>query len=233
MVRAFLEEGATVHFCARTESDVKTANEKLAADFPNAKAIGSTVDIANEERLKSWVNSSAEQSGAIDVLVSNISALAIPDTAENWKTTFQVDLLALHTMVQAALPYLEKSKGNIVTISSVSGRDIDFTTPGPYGPAKAAVIHYTASLAHKLAPKGVRANTCTPGNIYIADGNWGYFEKAMPDMFKSQLELNPMGRMGKPEEVAYAVLFLASERASFVSGTNLVVDGSLCTGVQF
>lgn len=166
-------------------------------------------------------------------MITNVSALAIPDTAEMWQKTFQIDLLALHTMVQAALPHLEKTKGNIVTIASVSSRDIDFTTPGPYGPAKAAVIHYTASLAHKLAPKGVRANTCSPGNIYIADGTWGGLEKNMPEMFKKQWDLNPMGRMGKPEEVANAVLFLASERASFVSGTNLVVDGSLCTGVQF
>ena len=233
MVRSFLEEGAIVHFCSRTEADIKAANEKLGSDFPNAKAFGSTVDIADQSQLASWVNSCAEQSGSIDVVVANVSALAIPDTAENWQKTFQTDLLALHTLTQTALPHLEKSKGNIVTISSVSGRDIDFAAPGPYGPTKAAMIHYTASLAHKLAPKGVRANSCTPGNIYIADGNWGAFEKGMPEMFKKQLELNPMGRMGKPEEVADTVLFLASERASFVSGSNFVVDGALCNGVQF
>ena len=233
MVRSFLEEGGTVHFCSRTETDIKAANEKLATDFPNAKAIGSTVDVSDQSQLSSWITSSAEQSGGIDVVVANVSALAVPDTPENWKSTFQIDLLSLHTMVQTALPHLEKSKGNIVTISSVSARDIDFTTPGPYGPAKAAVIHYTASLARSLAPKGVRANTCTPGNIYIADGTWGMIEKEMPDLFKKQFELNPMGRMGKPEEIANAVLFLASEKVSFVSGSNFVVDGSLCNGVQF
>ena len=233
MVRAFLEEGAIVHFCSRTEADIKAANEKLATDFPNAKAIGSTVDIADQSQLTDWVNSCAEQSGKIDVLVSNVSALAIPDTPESWTNTFQLDLLSLHIFVQTALPHLEKSKGNIVTISSVSGRDIDFTTPGPYGPAKAAVIHYTASLARSLAPKGMRANTCSPGNIYIADGTWGGIEKSMPDLFEKQFAQNPTGRMGKPEEVANAVLFLASEKASFVSGTNFCVDGALCQGVQF
>ena len=233
MVRAFLEEGATVHFCSRTEADVKAANDKLAADFPKAKAIGSSVDIAQPEQLKSWVNSCAEQSGGIDVLVANASALTGQDTAENWQKMFQIDLLGFHTMVQAALPHLEKSKGNIVAISSVSGRDIDFTAPGPYGSSKAALIHYTASLAHTLTPKGIRANTCSPGNIYIADGVFGDIEKEAPELFKKQVALNPTGRMGKPEEVANVVLFLASERASFVSGSNFVCDGALCTGVQF
>jgi len=74
------------------------------------------------------------------------------------------------TLVNAALPHLEKSKGNIITISSVSGRDVDFTAPSPYGAFKAAVTHYTAQLAHTLAPQGVRANTVSPGNIYIKDG---------------------------------------------------------------
>jgi NAD(P)-dependent dehydrogenase (short-subunit alcohol dehydrogenase family) len=163
MVRAFLEEGATVHFCSRTKSDVDAANEKLAADFPKAKAIGSTVDISDQKQLAEWVKKSAEHSGEIDVVVSNVSALSVEDTAESWQKTLQIDLTSLHTLVQTALPYLEKSRGNIVTISSVSGRDIDLTAPGPYGPAKAAVIHYTASLAHSLAAKGVRANTCSPG----------------------------------------------------------------------
>ena len=205
----------------------------MATDFPNAKAIGDTVDISDQSQLKTWIEYSAERSGGIDVLVTNVSALAVPDTAENWEKTFQTDLLALHTMIQTSLPHLEKSQGNIVTISSVSARDMDFTTPGPYGPAKAAVIHYTASIAHKYASKGIRANTCSPGNIYIEDGTWGGIEKNMPELFKTQVELNPMGRMGRPEEIADAVLFLASERASFVSGANFVVDGALARGVQF
>ena len=233
MVRAFLEEGATVHFCSRTKEDVESANTKLASDFPNAKAIGSAVDITNQDQLKKWVTDSADQSGGIDVVVHNVSALSIPDTVESWQASFNTDLLALHIIVQTALPYLEKSKGNIVSISSVSARDMDFTTPGPYGPCKAGMIHYTASLARSLAPKGVRANTCSPGNIYIEDGVWGNVEKNMPDLFKTQFEANPMGRMGKPEEIANAVLFLASEKASFVSGANFVVDGALAKGVQF
>jgi 3-oxoacyl-[acyl-carrier protein] reductase len=173
-----------------------------------------------------------EQSGGIDVVVSNVSALLMQDTVESWTTTFNTDMLALVTLVNTALPYLEKSKGSIIAISSVSGRDVDFTAPGPYGALKASIVHYIAQLAHTLASRGVRANTVSPGNIYIEDGVWGGIERNNPTLFKNQLAANPMGRMGKDEEVADSVLFLASERASFVSGTNLTVDGALCTGVQ-
>jgi 3-oxoacyl-[acyl-carrier protein] reductase len=214
---------------------VETATQHLTKTYPNAEAKGSTVDVSNPDNLTSWVKSCAEEgSGKIDVVIANVSAISADDTRESWKKSFETDILGTQVMIQAALPYLEKTKGNIVTIASVSGRDIDFTAPGPYGSLKAALIHYTASLAHTLAPKGIRANTVSPGNIYIADGVWGEIERGVPELFKKQWEKNPMGRMGKPEEVADAVLFVSSnERASFVSGANLVVDGALCTGVQF
>jgi 3-oxoacyl-[acyl-carrier protein] reductase len=188
--------------------------------------------VSSQQDLISWVVACAEQSGGVDVLVSNVSALLMQDTVESWTSTFNTDMLALVTLVGAALPHLEKSKGCIVAISSVSGRDVDFTAPGPYGAFKAAIVHYMAQLAHTLAPKGVRANAVSPGNIYFEDGVWGGIEKDSPDLFKNQMAKNPMGRMGKGEEIADSVLFLASERASFVSGANLIVDGALSTGVQ-
>ncbi|EMC91857.1 hypothetical protein BAUCODRAFT_39002 [Baudoinia panamericana UAMH 10762] len=232
MVKAFLEEGAIVHFCSRTKADIDNANSNLTKQFPSTKAIGTVVDVSNIDQLRSWVSSCATESGRIDVVVPNVSCFAMQNTAEDWQAAFQTDMFSLWSMIDAALPHLEKTKGNVVTISSVSGRDIDLTAPSPYGAIKAAVVHYTAQLAHQMAPKGVRANTCSPGNIYIEDGVWGQMERAHPEVFKGQMDLNPMGRMGKPEEIADAVLFLASQRASFVSGVNFVVDGSLCTGVQ-
>lgn len=244
IVKGFLAEGAHVHFCARTEANVTAANNQLAKDYPNAKAVGTALDISNPEALKSWITSTAEANGGmIDVLVANVSALAIQDGEESWRAAFETDLLALYTLTSTAEPYLLASAAasnqnrsrhpNIITISSVSGRDIDFTAPSPYGPVKAAVIHYTASLARKLAPKGVRANCVSPGNIYIEDGVWGGVEKGMPELFKEQWGKNPMGRMGRAEEIADVVLFAASERAGFMSGSNLTVDGALCNGVQF
>ena len=135
-------------------------------------------------------------------------------------------------LVQAALPFLEKSEaGAIVTISSVSGREIDFAA-GPYGAFKAAIVHYTQGLAHKLAGQGIRANTVSPGNTYFEGGVWNQIETGNPDFFQQALALNPTGRMGTPQEMANAAVFLASPAASFVTGTNLVVDGALTRGVQ-
>lgn len=152
---------------------------------------------------------------------------------EYWNKAYATDMLGTYHLIQHSLPHLEKSHGNIISINSVSGRDVDMSAPGPYGAMKAALTHYIAQLAHTLAPKGVRANSVSPGNIYIEDGVWGNVERNMPELFKSQMALNPMGRMGRPEEIADTVVFVASERASFMSGANVLVDGALCTGVQF
>ncbi|KAK5117232.1 hypothetical protein LTR62_005849 [Meristemomyces frigidus] len=232
IVASFLSEGAIVHFCSRTKADIEASTKGLSEAYPQTKAFGVVVDVSKLSDLNAWVHKCAEQSGGIDVVVPNVSCFAMKNTVEDWQACFHTDMLALWSMIQTALPYLEKTKGNVVTISSVTGRDIDFTAPSPYGAMKAAVVHYTAQLAHTMAPKGVRANTCSPGNIYIEDGVWGGIERDSSELFKKQMALNPMGRMGKAEEIADAVVFLASQRASFVSGTNMVVDGSLCTGVQ-
>lgn len=191
------------------------------------------MDIANQDQVEKWVDKVFDKEKRIDVVVSNVSSLSVNNSPVSWTSAWEVDMRGMATLVNAAIPHLEMSKGNIITISSVSGRDIDFTAPSPYGAFKAAVIHYTAQLAHTLARKGVRANTVSPGNIYIKDGVWGNIERDNPELFKAQLEKNPMGRMGKASEISNAVVFLASEKATFISGTNLVVDGALCTGVQF
>jgi len=237
IVEAFLEEGAIVHFCARNSSDVKATTETLNKTYPD-HVFGKAFDVAAKDSttgthtITTWVDEIASSSPSIDVIVSNVSALNAENTPEAWDSMYAIDMLTCVNMVQAATPHLEKSHGNIIAISSVSGRDVDFTAPGPYGAFKAALVHYMAQLAHVLASKGVRANTVSPGNIYVKDGVWGGIERDSPDLFKMQMEKNPMGRMGRAEEIAAAVVFLASARASFVSGTNLVVDGALCTGVQ-
>lgn len=197
------------------------------------KVEGKVVDVSEPTRVETWIREIIFDHGQIDVIVSNVSALELTNTPGAWKSTFNTDMMGTVTLVNAALPHLEKTKGNIIAIGSVSGRDVDFIATSPYGAMKAALTNYMSQLAHTLAPKGVRANTVSPGNIYIEDGIWGGIEKKDPEFFESQMKKNPMGRMGKPEEVADAVVFLASKRASFVSGANLVVDGALCIGVQF
>ncbi|KAH8887854.1 NAD(P)-binding protein [Thozetella sp. PMI_491] len=233
IAKGFLEEDAVVHICSRSPANIEEFLQEVKATTPEAKVFGASVDVSDPEALKAWVGKCAEECGSIDVVVSSPSALAMPNTVECWQAAFQTDMMGTYNLIEAAMPHLEKSKGCIVTIASVTGRDIDFTAPSPYGAMKAAQIHYTAQLAYTIAPKGVRANTVSPGNTYFPGGVWASIESDQPEVFKKQIELNPTGRMGAPEEVADAVVFLASKRASRISGANLNVDGALCSGVQF
>ncbi|MDD7941464.1 SDR family oxidoreductase [Actinomycetospora lutea] len=229
IVEGLAAEGATVAFCARTADAVRTAEEEMRGAGWDVH--GTAVDVADGDALATWVRACATAHGGIDAVVANVSALAIPSSEENWAASFTTDMLGTVRLVEAALPSLEASDaGAIVTISSVSGREIDFAA-GPYGTFKGAIVHYTQGLAHQLAGR-VRANTVSPGNVYFAGGVWESIEENNPDLYQHALGLNPTGRMARPEEIARAVVFLASPAATFISGTNLLVDGALTRGVQ-
>jgi 3-oxoacyl-[acyl-carrier protein] reductase len=230
VVETLLDEGASVAFCARSAAGVTATQAELGSS--GKTVIGSAVDVADGAALTAWVAESAAALGGIDILVANASAMATADTEENWAKCFGIDLMGTVRMVKAALPYLEESNNaSIVTVSSVSGREVDFFE-GPYGSIKAALIHYTQGLAHRLAPRGIRANTVSPGNTLFEGGSWDDAQRNRPEMFNATLALIPTGRMGTAQEMATAVAFLASPVSSFTSGTNLVVDGALTRGVQ-
>ncbi len=229
VVEAFLDEGAVVGFCARDSEEVAAVQESLSE---RGNVTGSTVDVADAGALAAWVDRSAESFGGLDVVVANVSALAIADTEENWDLSLNVDVMHTVRLVKAAMPHLEQSRAaSIIAISSVSGRESDFAS-GPYGTAKTAIIGYIHGLAMQVAPQGIRANTVSPGNTYFEGGVWESIEGGDPDFFKVAVELNPTGHMGTPQEIAAPVVFLASPVASRISGTNLVVDGALTRGIQ-
>jgi 3-oxoacyl-[acyl-carrier protein] reductase len=231
VVEAFVKEGTVVAFCARDAAEIKETEATLSEG--GGQVVGSVADVADGAALAAWVRQSAEWLGGIDIVVSNVSALAIPDTEENWAASLSVDLMGAVRLVNAAMPYLEASSAAaIVTVSSVSGREVDFAA-GPYGTAKAALVHYTQGLAYQLAGKGIRANTVSPGNTFFDGGVWDNIKQANPEFYATALGLNPTGRMGTPAEMANAIVFIASPVSSFTSGTNLVVDGALTRGVQF
>lgn len=229
IVETFLDEGAAVAFCARNSDETVATEEALAGRGP---AFGTALDVGDTPALTEWVGESASRFGGIDIVVSNVSAMVTADTAENWTRCFEIDVMAAVNLVNASLSYLEASDAaSIVTVSSVSGREIDVFA-GPYGAMKAALVHYTQGLAYQLATKGIRANTVSPGNTFFEGGSWDNIQRNAPDLYATTLGLNPTGRLGTPEEMARAVVFLASRASSFTTGTNLVVDGALTRGVQ-
>jgi 3-oxoacyl-[acyl-carrier protein] reductase len=211
-------EGADVAICARNADEVKAAAALLTKK--GVRSIGQSVDVADAKAVKAWAGAVAAAFGGIDIIIANVSALAISGDEEGWRRGFEVDLMHSVRLVNAAMPWLEKSSaGAIVTISSVSGREIDFAAG--------------QGLAFQLAGKGIRANSVSPGNTYFEGGVWNQIKDGNPELYRTALSLNPTGRMGTPQEMANAAVFLASPVASFITGANLVVDGALTRGVQF
>ncbi|PZQ50161.1 MAG: 3-ketoacyl-ACP reductase [Rhodovulum sulfidophilum] len=226
----FAEEGAHVGVCARSAAEVAATVATLEAK--GVRAFGAALDVADGAALRAWVADAAAALGGVDMVVANVSALAVGTDEAAWKAGFDVDLMHTVRLVDAAMPFLEASSaGSIVAISSVSGRESDFTGYA-YGAYKAALAHYTHTLAVNLAAKGIRANAVSPGNTYFEGGIWARIETGNADLFSQSLALNPTGRMARPEEIARGVVFLSSPASSFTTGTNLVIDGALTRGVQ-
>jgi 3-oxoacyl-[acyl-carrier protein] reductase len=226
----FAEEGASVAICARNADEVKAAVNDLKAKGVNA--FGAAIDVADKVALQKFISDSEAALSGVDILVANVSALAAQGKLEDWQKAFDVDMMHTVYAVNAALPFLERSKHpSVVFVSSVSGREVDFAGPA-YGAMKAALIHYAQRLALELAPKMIRVNSVSPGNTYFDGGFWQNVEKNLPDLYTKALALNPTGRMAAPEEIGRGIVFLASPASSFTTGTNLVIDGALTRGVQ-
>ncbi len=233
--RAIVEElarqGCDIAFCARGEEGVRALVRELGPSA--ARVMGEAVDVTDEPALRRWVASAGETLGGIDILVANVSALVMGTASDDWRQGLETDVLGTVHAVEAARPFLERSgAGAIVGISSTAALEV-YGGVRSYSSIKAAVIAYMASLSQELAPVGIRANTVSPGSIYFEGGVWDLARQHAPERYRQMLARNPFGRMGRPEEVAHAVAFLASPAASFITGANLVVDGGLTRRIQY
>ena len=217
-------EGCAVAICARNERDVEAAVGALGGH--GVKVWGRALDVADAPALRDWVADAGRELGGLDILVCNASALVTGGTAEAYRAALETDLMHTLNAAEAARPLLERSRGAIVAIASISGVEDYGWEESAYGTMKAAMLYALKSLANHLAPKGVRVNVVSPGSIYFPGGVWATIERDDPAAFKAALAANPMGRMGRPEEIADAVAFVASPRASFMAGANVVVDGA-------
>lgn len=231
IVDLLVAEGCHVGFCARNAEDVDTTVSALQAD--GRKVIGNVVDVTDGARLRSWVAETADALGGLDILVPNASALAGGADEAAWRAGLEVDILGTVNAVEPAMPYLEKSgAGSIVAISSTAAVN---TVGGvrAYCGIKAAIIAYMSNISTSHGAKGVRANTVSPGAIYFEGGVWDERKRNAPAQYEAAVKRSPVGRLGTPEEVANAVVFLASPAASYISGVNLVVDGASTTRIQY
>lgn len=222
----FAAEGADVAICARDAKAVAATVDDLKAT--GVRAFGRALDVIDGAALAGFVNDAAAALGGLDCLVANASALAEGSDAEAFAKSFSVDLMHTRNAAEAALPHLAKGgRGSIVAISSISGSE-DYGYDGvSYGAMKAALFFYVKSLARHVAKDGVRANVVSPGTTYFEGGYWHDVERNDPARFAENIAANPLGRMATPQEIANAVVFLSGGAASFISGANLVVDGTL------
>jgi 3-oxoacyl-[acyl-carrier protein] reductase len=226
-----VEEGCDIGICARTAAQVEDAVAAFKAK--GVRGFGASVDVADGDQLTGFVKSTAEAFGGLDIFISNVGALGGGNDEASWKKGFEIDLLGTFRGCEAAVPFLEKSgAGAIVVVGSTAAVEV----VGPrraYSGLKAALLPYIKALARNLASKKVRANVVSPGSVYFKGGTWDLMERNNPERYRQALDRNPTGRMATPEEVANAVVFLASPRASFISGINLICDGGMTQRVQF
>lgn len=226
------EEGCSLALCARGEETL----EKVAAQLRErgAQVFAQPVDVTDHDALVAFVDLSAQELGGLDVVVSNVSAGAAK-TPDQWQKSLDGDLIPLVRLIEAAVPHLEQSGGgSIVSIGTTNAFDtVRPSSPNAYSAIKAAVIHHASAQAHVLAKKGIRVNTVSPGPIEFPGGDWEKIREGRREVYDEVLAKIPVGRYGRAEDVAAAVAYLASPRAGFTNGVNLVVDGGIVTRVQF
>jgi 3-oxoacyl-[acyl-carrier protein] reductase len=224
-------EGCNVALCARHKPPIDDTVAALAGK--GVKSWGGVVDVADTKALRAWVAEAAEALGGLDIFVANVSALAQTMDDEAWRRSLEIDIMGTVAGIEAAIPLLERSQAGAIVVVGTTGAIEIAGPPRPYASAKAALVPYVKALARNLAARNIRANMVSPGNVYFQGGVWNVVEQNNPAVFQTMLARNPMGRMATPAEVATAVVFLAGPRASFITGTNLIVDGALTQRVQF
>jgi 3-oxoacyl-[acyl-carrier protein] reductase len=234
IAECFADEGANVAVCARNAEQI--AETVKALEGRGVKAWGDVVDIADGAALQAFVKTAGEKLGAIDVLVSNASALVQGNAEADWQAMFDIDMLGAVRTWEAAQPFLSAAAAKtgdaaFLIVSSVSSVNSD--NPSAYGAMKAALIHFAKGVARQNAAAKVRCNVISPGTVYFDDGVWGRVKVGMPGFFDQMIKRNPTGRMATPEEIAAATVFLASPRSAFTTGINMIVDGAITQRVNY
>jgi 3-oxoacyl-[acyl-carrier protein] reductase len=219
----FAEEGTKVAICAIEKETLEATERELAGK--GSEVYASTCDVGVLEALNSFLEEVRKRFGGVDVLVNNASGFGLKDDESGWQAGFNVDMMAAVRTAWKVAPWMsERGGGSIVNISSVSGLEGGWSIP--YSAAKAALVSLSKNLSLSLAPQRIRVNTVAPGSIEVPGGVWDQIKQTQREYYDKVLETIPWGRMGTAKEVAEAVVYLASERASWINGVCLCVDGS-------
>ena len=228
--KALAAEGCFVCLSARTASRLQQAQEEVAAIAGGANQVTAVAaDVSEPDGIKAIIDGAVTRFGGIDILVNNVGLgrgaglLDTPD--EEWHEAIDQTLLPAVRASRLAVPHMQKrGGGSIIIVASIFGREAGGRMT--YNVVKAAEISLAKSLAQQLAPSNIRVNSVSPGSILFEGGSWWKRQQTDPagiaDFVKREL---PFGRFGTAEEVGDVVAFLASERATWISGTSIVVDG--------
>jgi len=229
-----LKEGANVFIVSRGSEQLFSTEKEFQASFGKSRAYAAVCDCTNKQSLKLLSTQVQQKWGGVDIVVANVGdGRSVPDVLpenEQWQKTWENNFeSALHT-ARTFLPMLQEAKGCLLFISSIAGLEA-FGAPVDYSTAKSAVAALAKNLARKLA-REVRVNILAPGNVRFDGGVWDEKIKKDPGAVNKLIESTvPMNRFGMPEEMADAAAFLCSERAAFITGSVLVVDGGQTVGL--
>ena len=223
----FVEAGAKVIGVGRNEKELSALRDEAQAKSGSLKTL--LADIRETTQVDKLVTDAAEIFGGIDVLVNAAGIIGNgtieTTTLDEWDKMLNINLRAVFYLMQKCLPHLEKTKGNIVNVSSVTGVR---AFPGvlAYCVSKAGVDQLTRCAALELAPRGIRVNAVNPGvvvtNLHKRSGMEDEKYQAFLEHSKTT---HPLGRVGEPEDVAELIYFLASEQASWITGVTYEIDG--------
>lgn len=228
-----LEEGASVAFYARGQEAIDKTVDELGRI---GTVFGTSVDGADYDAVTRWADLAAGQLGGIDIVVNNTTASGQLEWGRQaYINNFDVDLMSCVALNDAALPYFRAAGGGaIVQIATITALEHHAMPISPsYGAMKAATINMTAQLAQRWGPDNIRANCVSPGPIQFPGGVWDSIEHEYPDYYRRDRAQHPTQRMGTDYEVADVVVFLASPRAAWVNGANVVVDGGFTKRVGY
>lgn len=217
------DEGVAVAICARSEGPLRQTEAELRQR--GTKVFAEACDVGNGDALDGFLDRARQELGGVDILVNNVSALGAGDDLAAWQANINLDLLASVRATQRVVPWMsEAGGGSIIFMSSISG--IEPSGTAAYAAMKAALISYSKSLAISLAPQRIRVNAIAPGSIEFEGGVWERVRANNPQRYQDTIARIPWGRMGTAEEVADVVVFLCSERARWVTGACVAVDGA-------